>query len=212
MVDDVGERRDRAVVHVWRGDRDVAERGRLEPADVGGEIGDVGGKLVAKLEGGSEIWTGELDEEALVEAPAVNDIPILWLGEEFEGYALTRFASNPSGWHLVYGACKVSPGPEPSCVPPIQIQIRPPGGIPPAGYFSPQPFREIMRTPGERNLPNGTSSWVIWLPGGSTIKVYISEYAVGEITERLMANLQSANHEAMGYPEVGPGGSLAGMP
>ncbi len=173
---------------------------------------DPGGELVVRLEDGDEIWTGELDETALADAPAVNDIPILWLGEEFEGYALTRFASVPSGWHLVYGACKVDSGPEPSCVPPIQVQIRPRGGIPPAGYFSPEPFRGVERTPGEVNLPNGTTSWVVWLPGGSTVKVYVSEYVVGDITEHLMEALRSANHEAMGYGEVGPGASLAGMP
>ena len=177
------------------------------------EPDDPGGQLVAELEGGSEIWTGELDEDAPAEAATVNDIPILWLGEEYAGYALTRFASIPTGWHLVYGACKVSPGPEPSCVPPIQVQIRPRGGIPPAGYFNPEPFRGVERTPGERGIQTGaTESWVIWLPGGSTVKVYVSEYVVGDITDELMEALSSANHEAMGYAEVGPGESLAGMP
>jgi hypothetical protein len=176
-----------------------------EPADPGGE-------LVAELDDGSEIWTGELDGDALTQAPRVADIPILWLGAKFEGYALTGFASIASGWVLVYGACRASPGPEPSCVPPIQVQIRSAGGIPPEGYFSPEPFRGVERTPGERGIRDGTESWVIWLPGRSTVKLYVSEYVVGDITEALMDVLSSANHEAMGYPEVGPGGSLAAMP
>lgn len=172
-----------------------------------------GGELVAQLDDGSEIWTGELDRDALSRAPAVNDLPILWLGDEFEGYALTQFVNTASEWLLVYGACRASPGPEPSCVPPIQIQVRPPGGIPPEGYFSPEPFRGVERTPGERGIrPGGTESWVIWLPGGSTVKVYVSEYVVGDVTDALLARLMSANHEAMGYAAVGPGDSLAGMP
>ncbi len=175
--------------------------------------GDPGGELVAELDDGSEIWTGELNTDALDRAPSVGNVPILWLGESFDGYALTRLARVPTGWHLVYGACKPSGGWEPSCVPPIQIQIRPKGGIPPEGYFSPEPFRGVERTPGERGVQrDGTVSWAIWLPGGSTVKVYVSEYVIGDVTEALLEALRSANHQAMGYAEVGQGASLAEMP
>lgn len=173
---------------------------------------DPGGEFVADTGGGSEVWTGELNREAFESAQVFTELPILWLGEEFEGFALTRFRSNPNGQHLVYGACKPSSGSEPSCVPPIQIQVWAAGKIPPQGYFGPEPFRGLTRTQGERNPSNGTASWIVWLPGGTTVKVYVSEYAVGEITERLMTALHSANHDAMGYTEVGPGESLAGMP
>lgn len=176
------------------------------------EPGDPGGRLVAELEGGGEIWTGELDEEAFEEAQAVTELPILWLGEQFAGFALTTFQVHNGVWLLVYGDCKPPRGPEPSCVSPIQIQMRPRGGIP-GNNTGPGPFRGVTKTPGESGPgTGGTASWVIWLPGGSTAKVYVSEYAVGDITDDLMDALRSANHGAMGYAEVGPGGSLAGMP
>jgi len=172
---------------------------------------DPGGRLVAELEGGSEVWTGELDTAAFEEAQAVTDLPVLWLGAEFEGYALTKFQDHAGVWLLVYGACKPPRGTEPSCVTPIQIQMRPPGGIP-GNNSGPGPFRGVHRTPGESGPgAGGMDSWVVWLPGGSTAKVYVRTFVTGDITERLMESLRSANHEAMGYEEVGPGDSLAGM-
>ena len=173
---------------------------------------DPGGELVAELEGGSEVWTGELDEDASNEARSVTELPMLWLGEDFEGYALTNLQVHNGVWLLVYGACKPPRGSEPSCVTPIQIQMRPRGGIP-GDNTGPGPFRGVQLVLGETGpRDNGFDSFVVWLPGGSTAKVYVWTSVSGEITDRLLNSLRSANHEAMGYDEVGPGESLAGMP
>lgn len=177
-----------------------------------GDGDDPGGELVVRLEGGTEVWTGELDVDAYREAQAVTDLPMLWLGEEFEGYALTHMQVHANVWLLVYGDCQSGSRSEPSCLSPIQIQMRPKGGIP-GNLSGPGRFRGVNLTAGESGHGDpGTDSAVVWLPGGSTAKVYVWTYVTGDITDRLMQALRSSNHDAMGYAEVGPGESLAGMP
>ena len=50
-----------------------------------------------------------------------------WLGDEFEGRPLTSVTAED--WStaavLVYGTCEPSGGFEPSCAPPVQVQVFP---------------------------------------------------------------------------------------
>lgn len=159
---------------------------------------------------------GELDAEAADLVRTASGVPILWLGEEFEGLRLTRADSRamtfPGGSGtiitLMYGDCdahKANPR-EPSCVPPIQMQVKPPGalirtenGVPlPTSTASVEQFRGIEAYPDREGL-------IVEYANGMSITICDQ---TGKQAELLQA-LQSANHDALGVPAVGPGEPLA---
>jgi hypothetical protein len=92
---------------------------------------------------------GDFNEQAADELRAYPLGPLLWLGEEFEGFRLAhvdiRGITFPSGsgdmTTLIYGDCagvKANPR-EPSCMSPLQIQIKPAGAMPPVETLKPSP-------------------------------------------------------------------------
>lgn len=115
---------------------------------------------------------------------------------------------------LVYGDCEAAPGnSEPSCVAPLQIQVRPPGAIPGIARVDPVPFRGVERTVGElAGPPDPDWSSVLWLPGSATVKLYVSLDPQGEIMEAALQQLHTANHAVLGRPAIGPGEALDTLP
>lgn len=170
-----------------------------------GETADHGA-LITKGEDGDEYRTGVLDPEAVDAARQFAGMPVLWLGETFRDLKLDHWQEMPGGVLLVYGSC--APGrweAEPSCVAPLTIQNFVPGHIPEIARVDPVEFRGIDRTAGEA----GVTAAVLWLPGGSTTKVYVTTQVVGDVLEEALQALRSANHAALGYPAVPAGGPLS---
>ena len=150
----------------------------------------------------------ELDEQEAAEIAAYTSGPVLWLGEDFHGYRLTRFAIRSGFVSLIYGDCdayKANPR-EPSCMPPLQMQLKPPGGLPPVAELKPNGDEEyrIFET---RGVQVYEQSWnlVVQFGNGYTLTILNS---IGD-NAGLLAALQSANHDALGVPAAGPGEPLA---
>jgi hypothetical protein len=61
-------------------------------------------------------------------AASFERFPLYWLGESFEGWdvsSISGLEDSASAVVLVYGTCTPDGGLEPSCTPPLQIQIFP---------------------------------------------------------------------------------------
>lgn len=76
--------------------------------------------------------SGTFDREHSTMTPAdvraFREFPLYWTGERFEGWNLTNVSGPAELSHAVtfiYGTCRLSGGDEPSCSPPIQIQVQP---------------------------------------------------------------------------------------
>jgi len=67
------------------------------------------------------------DEPDMNSAAEFERFPVYWLGDEFEGRELTGVTAQD--WStaavLTYGTCEPGGGSEPSCTPPLQVQIFP---------------------------------------------------------------------------------------
>lgn len=169
---------------------------------------DSHGALIAKGDDGDEYRTGVLDPEAVDAARQFGGAPVLWLGEQFRDLKLADWQETPGGLLLVYGSCVAARGErEPSCVPPLTIQNFEPGRIPEVARVDPVEFRGIDRTAGEA----GVTAAVLWLPGGSNTKVYVTTHVVGDVMEEALQALRTANHEVLGYAEVPAGGPLSAI-
>lgn len=166
------------------------------------------GDLIMKGDDGDEYRTGVLDPEAVDAAREFAGAPVLWLGEEFRNLKLAGWQEMPGGLLLVYGHCAAARGEsEPSCVAPLTIQSFEPGRIPEVARVDPVEFRGIDRTAGE----DGVTAAVLWLPGGSTIKVYVTTQVVGDVLEEALQALRTANHDPLGFPAVGPNEPLSAI-
>lgn len=61
-------------------------------------------------------------------AATFDRFPLYWLGESFEGHELAAIegvGESGPGVVLIYGECTPDGGLEPSCAPPVQVQIFP---------------------------------------------------------------------------------------
>lgn len=151
---------------------------------------------------------GTLNPDAVAFLRNNGEIPLLWLGEEFEGLHLTFADNRPAGMvTIIYGDCdaeKANPR-EPSCFPAIQMQIKPPGAIARIEALTPQPGHTTVVTEirGLRTYRDG-GNLVVDFTNGMSLTVF----NILENNDELLAALRSANHEALGVPEVPAGEPL----
>jgi len=81
--------------------------------------------LVAALTTGCSVTAPDPPRDVRA-ARAFDDFSLYWLGERFERWDLTSIypLSEPTGFvSLIYGDCTPHGGSEPSCTPPLEIQI-----------------------------------------------------------------------------------------
>jgi hypothetical protein len=144
---------------------------------------------------------GKLSQDAVVDAISFRSYPVVWLGEEFQGYQLTYFDHQRSSLAgvatpldsvvLVYGTCERGPR-ENSCVPPLALTIRrsgdslDPGGVPETVNA---PFAECG--PG---IAAAGKETVVWREGGIVIEVQ----AKAELCQMVIPALRLANTETFG--------------
>jgi hypothetical protein len=88
-----------------------------------GSLAAIVGATLAVSAGGCSLDGGpDIDSAA-----TFDRFPVYWLGESFEGLELTQVTAED--WSaaavLTYGTCEPSGGFEPSCVPPVQVQVFP---------------------------------------------------------------------------------------
>lgn len=156
----------------------------------------------------AQFQPGEPNREAVAAAQSFSEFPLVWLGEEFEGFKLTdvlrREGPTYNKVYLVYGECEPEPGEsEPSCVRPLSIVVNTAGFVPP-----PNQVEERVAGPltARRGVPARmlSGSMVLWTGG-----VVITIHANSEHMEKAIENLETVNHGARGEEAIGKGESLA---
>ena len=151
---------------------------------------------------------GKLNREAADTVTSFRDYPVLWLGEEYQGFKLTAVqrtntpSPGPGGRHdslsIAYGSCASRD----RCVPPIAVIITAPGHIPvPTGLPPP-----LDGDPGAfRGLFSGFELHTLYTTAGLVFEVQANAVEGGEVLEAL----KLANPTAFGLPAIGPGESLS---
>jgi hypothetical protein len=198
-------------------------------------VGIIGGFAITEGRGGRGHYpvtlgdpesrrSGELNPAAVNAAESFTHLPVLWLGTEFQGLALTHAdeskilipgagagRSDIKGVALVliYGTCEVTGTPgaseAPSCVPPVQLRMSSPGTVPsPEEVPAAATTSDIYSARGleVRDVSLGTT---LWLESGVTVTIHSDS----DIRDEVMAALRTANGKAMGYNDVDAGKSLA---
>lgn len=155
----------------------------------------------------SRFLPGDLDREAARQAQAFNEFPVLWLGEEYEGYRLVEFIRlqrpNQNAVVLIYGTCKPLPGVEGgSCVPPISVISSAPGSIPQPEAFEPTVSGPVGTSRGVRSRV-ASGGRFLW-----TESVIATVHANPEDREAATDQLRTANAAVVGVPEVRAGQDL----
>ena len=117
--------------------------------------------------------------------------PVYWLGDEFEGRELTHITAED--WStpavLIYGTCEPSGTFEPSCRPPISIQVFPLCFHLDAVAVPPKERRRMIR-----GAPVGTQDGApVLLTERTQIKVYNGEGTDPGIALRALQALRSLN-------------------
>jgi hypothetical protein len=131
------------------------------------------------------------NEPDLTSARKFERFPVYWLGDEFEGRELTMVQAE--GWSvavvLIYGECTPDGALEPSCTPPIQIQIFPLCYHLDAVALPPKTRRVTIR-----GAPVGTQDGAPALLTRKTqIKIYRGEGTDPGIGLRVLRALRSLN-------------------
>lgn len=171
----------------------------------------------------AQFLSGTLDASAVAAAQSFAEFPLVWLGEEFEGYKLTAFVhrkhhipKEETRYHsdfidnsvsLVYGSCvpeRTSGLDAPSCVPPLVITITAPGIVP-----GPRDVAEEAAGPMSSirglTVRELSGSPVLWTDSGVTIFVNSND----DVRGRALESLRMANAARVGLPDIEPGQSLA---
>lgn len=137
---------------------------------------------------------------------AFDGFAVYWLGERFEHWELTAVSGpdGPDGFvSLIYGDCTPHGGDEPSCTPPLDIQI--------SALCS--HLRDVARAPAWkhrriRGAPVGTIDGApVLFTRDAQIKVYLGESADAHAPLRPLHALRSLNHVA---PVIDADGQIPG--
>jgi hypothetical protein len=158
--------------------------------------------------------TGVLDKDAVATVVGFRDYPILWLGEEFQGYKLTSVARENYSLirgenairvdrvSLVYGSCERAKG-ESACTPPLAIVIFAPGTMPPttSGPPSESPASLV------RGLHASMAGPFYTLRAGDGVAIQIQSN--DNMRSEIVRSLRLANASTIRISEILPGDSLA---
>lgn len=150
-------------------------------------LGALAGATLVALAGGCSFDRGpDIDNAA-----EFDRFPVYWLGDEFEGRSLTSVTAED--WStaavLIYGTCEPSGGFEPSCAPPVQVQVFPLCFHLDAVALPSQGRRRMIR-----GAPVGTQDGApVLLTRRTQIKVYRGEGTDPGIALRALEALRSLN-------------------
>jgi hypothetical protein len=125
--------------------------------------------------------------------------PLYWAGERFEEWDVSHIELRDDGFStIVYGTCTPPHGAdEPSCTPPVQIQIQPL-----CTHLSAVTRAPIWKRRRIRGAPVGTiDSAPVLLTRRAQVKVYRGEEADEEAPGRVLLALRSLNRVA---PVISP--------
>ena len=150
---------------------------------------------------------GTLDQDSVDQARSFDEFPVVWLGEEFQGFKLVKFyrtvSAGEDSVRLIYGSCvSVTTTDSPSCVPPVSLIVRRPGS-----RGGPESIEPAAAGPIEtvRGVPARLASGglILWTGG-----VIVTVHGNADDRDAAVEALKLANGPAIGMKDIGPGESL----
>jgi hypothetical protein len=135
--------------------------------------------------------------------------PLYWAGERFEKWELETIdgLDGPAGFvTFIYGTCTPHDGDEPSCVPPIEIQLSPL-----CSHLDVVAARPIWRRRRIREAPVGSNpdGAPVLFTSGAQVKVYRGEGTDPDVALRVLRALRSLNRVT---PVIGSNGPIPAPP
>lgn len=160
-------------------------------------------------------FAGELDRAGVQAAQSYEFLPVLWLGEEFEGFKVTevreRIFETPWAGEgtkarqlvVLYGDCKRDGDPDrSSCTKPVQVIISGPGLVPSPEAISPRAgWSGVYDRQGTRAIETDTGT-VLWTTGGAAVTLITNSDGT---RERALSQLKVANGKVFGVSETEAG-------
>ena len=131
------------------------------------------------------------EEPDVAGARQFDEYPLYWVGERFEQWDLVHVGLDTPGYFVtfIYGDCTPTGGEQPSCTPPLQIQVSP--LCPNLDAYAQAPIWKQRRI---RGAPVGTiDSAPVLFTRGAKIKVYRGEGARPGVGWRALQALRSVN-------------------
>ncbi|HEX6699899.1 MAG TPA: hypothetical protein VF101_04135 [Gaiellaceae bacterium] len=125
-------------------------------------------------------------------AKRFRGFPLYWVGERFEGWKLAGIdgLDGPAPFvTFIYGTCTPHGGDEPSCTPPLQIQVSPL-----CRQLAAVARAQIWKRRRIRGAPVGTiDSAPVLFTAGAKVKVYRGEGSDPGLATRALAAIRSIN-------------------
>jgi hypothetical protein len=165
--------------------------------------------LIALGVGGCS-WFGDDVDAEVAAAKRFDAFPLYWLGDRFEEWDLETIegvvGDNPAEFvTIIYGTCTLQGEDEPSCVPPLQIQISPL-----CLHLTEVAHAPIWKRRQVRGAPVGTiDSAPVLFSAGAQVKVYRGEGSDPGLPIRALRALRSINDVG---PVLGPSGPIPAPP
>jgi hypothetical protein len=135
-------------------------------------------------------WRGGDDKVQTDIARQFDGYPLYWLGDRFERWDLDHVDVRPNGFSIfVYGKCTPHGEDEPSCSPPLQIQIQPL-----CAHLEAVARAPIWQHRRVRGAPVGTiDSAPVLFTSAAQVKVYRGEGSDRALPMRALRALRSIN-------------------
>jgi hypothetical protein len=124
-------------------------------------------------------------------AKQFHDYPLLWAGDKFEEFNLTHIDLDSPGDFVtfVYGTCEPEGSDEPSCTPPLQLQVSPL-----CSHLDVVSRAPILKRRSIRGAPVGTiDSAPVLFSRGAQVKAYRGEGSDPALAWRALVALRSVN-------------------
>jgi hypothetical protein len=124
-------------------------------------------------------------------AKQFDDYPLLWAGDKFEEFNLTHIDLDSAGDFVtfVYGTCEPEGTDEPSCTPPLQLQVSPL-----CAHLGVVARAPIWKRRSIRGAPVGTvDSAPVLFSRGAQVKAYRGEGSDPGLAWRALVALRSIN-------------------
>jgi len=146
--------------------------------------------LIIALAATACTWREGHDAVGTDAARQFDGYPLYWLGDRFEGWDLAHVDVSPTSFStFVYGTCTPHGADEPSCSPPLQLQIQPL-----CAHLAVVARARIWRHRRVRGAPVGTiDSAPVLFTSRAQVKVYRGEGSDAGAPLRALRALRSIN-------------------
>jgi hypothetical protein len=162
--------------------------------------------MIALTSAGCSLFEDD-SEVDVTAARQYEKFPLYWVGEKFGDWELTHVALPGAGGFatFIYGTCTPSNGEQPSCTPPLEIQV-----YPVCAHLAEVAAAPIWKRRSIRGAPVGTiDSAPVLFTAGAQVKVYRGEGSYPGAAMDALHALRSINSVE---PVIGPSGPIPPPP